>query len=53
MREWWRQLQRLQDAHVARHEVSGREALLALRQLRWDGDRLRGELLPSDEPRRP
>ena len=56
MRRWWAELQRAQERHVARYDVSGGEARAALERrtagapLRWDGSRLVGRVLPDGVP---
>lgn len=51
MRRWWAELQRAEQVYARRHELSGRETRDAAQALRWDGDRLRGQVLPVPRPR--
>lgn len=51
LRRAWSAQVLLQQRYIDRHDVSGREALAAARQLRWSGSVLVGDLLPpADRP---
>jgi len=47
LRDFWATQEHLQQLYLDRHEVSGRDAVRATRTLRWSGDGLVGDLLPS------
>jgi hypothetical protein len=46
LRRAWSAQVVLQQRYIDRHDVSGRDALAASRQLRWSGSVLVGDLLP-------
>jgi len=48
LRGFYAQQKHLQQLHIARHDFSGLDGKAAMRSLRWSGDLLVGDLLPSD-----
>lgn len=48
IRRFWDQQLYLQQLYLDRHELSGREAEAAFRQLRWSGSGLVGDWIPDE-----